>query len=146
MEATEDDASPTASARRKNMQANRRRDTRPELALRSLLHAAGHRYRIDHRIDLPGARVRPDIVFTRRRLAVFVDGCFWHSCPEHGAEPKLNSSYWGPKLQGNRERDARNNAALREHGWTVLRIWEHTPPQDAFAEVVRALETGTLTS
>ena len=90
--------------------------------------------------------MRPDIAFTRRKLAVFVDGCLWLSCPEHGAEPKVNSSYWSPKFQGNRERDARNDAALREQGWTALRIWEHARPQEAFAEVVAVLDTGASRS
>lgn len=144
MEETSAEVCEAISPRRKNMQASRRRDTRPELALRSPLHASGHRYRVDFRIDFPGARVRPDILFTRRRVAVFVDGCFWHSCPDHGAEPKVHRSYWSPKLQGNRERAERNNTALREQGWTVLRIWEHAPPQEAFAEVVVALGTRTL--
>jgi DNA mismatch endonuclease (patch repair protein) len=122
------------------MQANRRRDTVPELALRSVLHAAGYRYRCDYRIDLvSGRRVRPDIVFTRRRIAIFVDGCFWHSCPQHGVSPRTNASYWGPKLAGNRARDARNTVELGEAGWTVLRIWEHESIEDAFARVVAAL-------
>jgi DNA mismatch endonuclease (patch repair protein) len=107
------------------MQANRRRDTKPELALRSALHRAGFRYRCDFRIDLLNGRVRPDIVFTRKKVAVFVDGCFWHCCPEHGAQPSVNRSYWSPKLARNVERDARNTALLTEAGWTVLRVWEH---------------------
>jgi DNA mismatch endonuclease (patch repair protein) len=126
--------------RRHNMQANRRRDTGPELALRSALHAAGYRYRCDLRVDLPsGHRVRPDVVFTRRQVAVFVDGCFWHSCPEHGRNPKSNSSYWGPKLTRNRERDARNTTELEASGWTVIRVWEHELVADALARVTSVL-------
>ncbi|WP_307293687.1 very short patch repair endonuclease [Microbacterium natoriense] len=117
--------------RRRNMQANRRRDTKPERAIRSLLHAEGFRYRCDLRIDLAAGRVRPDIVFTRRRIAVFVDGCFWHCCPVHGAPPRVNTSYWAPKLQRNVERDARNTRMLETEGWTVIRIWEHEDPQVA---------------
>jgi DNA mismatch endonuclease (patch repair protein) len=134
-------AVPAASSegRRRNMQANRRRDTRPELALRSALHGAGFRYRCDFRIDLPAGRVRPDIVFTRRRVAVFVDGCFWHCCPEHGSKPSVNQSYWSPKLARNVERDARNTAWLTEAGWTVVRIWEHEDIASAMEQVTAAL-------
>lgn len=123
------------------MQANRRRDSAPELALRSALHGAGFRYRCDFRIDLPGGRVRPDIVFTRRRVAVFVDGCFWHCCPEHGSKPSVNQSYWSPKLARNVERDARNTPWLTEAGWTVVRIWEHEDVASAMERVAAALRT-----
>jgi DNA mismatch endonuclease (patch repair protein) len=125
--------------RRRNMQANRRRDTNPELTLRSALHAAGYRYRVDFRIDLDGARVRPDIVFTRAKVAIFVDGCFWHSCPEHGREPRVNSAYWTPKLQKTRERDRRNTEALCSAGWLVVRIWAHVPTADAMSLVEQAI-------
>lgn len=133
-------APPAANAgRRRNMQANRRRDTGPERALRSALHAAGYRYRCDLRIDLADARVRPDIAFTRRKVAVFIDGCFWHSCPEHGRQPTVNSRYWSPKLQGNRERDRRNTDALEQAGWVVVRVWEHEPVAEALLKVAAAL-------
>lgn len=135
--------SPAAASagRRRNMQANRRRDTKPELALRSALHRSGFRYRCDYRIDLPGGRARPDIVFTRRRVAVFVDGCFWHCCPEHGSQPSVNQTYWSPKLAGNVKRDLRNTKLLQEAGWTVLRIWEHVPIETAFELVAAAIAT-----
>ncbi len=133
---------PAASpGRRKNMQANRRRDTKPELVLRSALHRAGFRYRCDLRIDLPGGQVRPDIVFTRKRVAVFVDGCFWHSCPEHGSRPSVNQSYWSPKLARTVERDARNTKSLEDAGWTVIRIWEHEDVETSVERVVNALRT-----
>ncbi|MCT1448684.1 very short patch repair endonuclease [Brevibacterium casei] len=122
------------------MQANRRRDTKPELALRSALHKAGFRYRCDFRIDLPEGRVRPDIVFTRRRVAVFVDGCFWHCCPEHGSCPSVNRTYWSAKLARNVERDALNTRLLRQAGWTALRIWEHVHVEAAFELVAAAVE------
>lgn len=122
------------------MQANRRRDTKPELALRSALHKAGFRYRCDFRIELHEGRVRPDIVFTRRRVAVFVDGCFWHCCPEHGSSPSVNQTYWSPKLARNVERDARNTQLLHQAGWTVLRIWEHVHVEAAFELVAAAVE------
>ena len=126
---------PPTSGRRRNMQANRRRDTKPELALRSALHREGYRYRCDLRIDLPAGRVRPDVVFTRQKVAVFVDGCFWHCCPVHGAQPKVNQSYWSPKLGANVERDRRNTSALETEGWRVVRIWEHVPVEEALHKV-----------
>lgn len=129
----------SSEGRRRNMQANRRRDTKPELALRSALHQSGLRYRCGLRLDLPGGRVRPDIVFTRRKVAVFVDGCFWHSCPAHGSRPSVNQSYWSPKLTRNVERDAKNSELLHEAGWIVVRIWEHVPLAEAIDQVRRAL-------
>jgi len=104
------------------------------------LHRLGYRYRKDYRLDLDsGRRVRPDIVFTARKLAVFVDGCFWHACPEHGSKPKANEWYWGPKLVRNVERDRTNDAALMLAGWTVVRLWEHVPVGEAVTTVVTAL-------
>ena len=122
------------------MRANRRTDTKPELALRRALHRLGYRYRKDYRLDLDsGRRVRPDIAFTARKVAVFVDGCFWHACPQHGSKPRANEWYWGPKLLKNVERDRVNDAALILAGWTVVRLWEHVPVNDAVATVETAL-------
>lgn len=122
------------------MRANRRTDTKPELALRHALHRLGYRYRKDYRLDLDGGRrVRPDIAFTARKVAVFVDGCFWHACPEHGSKPRANEWYWGPKLIRNVERDRVNDAALILAGWTVVRLWEHVPIDEAVGTVVSAL-------
>ncbi|GID96195.1 hypothetical protein Adi01nite_56070 [Amorphoplanes digitatis] len=121
------------------MQANRRTDTKPEVRLRAALHKLGYRFRKDLRVDLDGARVRPDIAFTRKRIAVFVDGCFWHLCPEHGRKPKVNDWYWGPKLQRTVERDLAATAALQAAGWTVVRVWEHVPVDTAVEEVERAI-------
>ena len=105
------------------MVANRRRDTSPELAVRRSLHALGLRYRVD--FAPLGGRRRADIVFTRQRIAVFIDGCFWHGCPDHATIPKRNASYWVPKLRRNIERDRETDSLLRAAGWTVLRYWEH---------------------
>ncbi len=117
---------PADAGRSANMRANRRTDTKPELALRRALHALGYRYRKDYRLDLAaGVRVRPDIVFTARKVAVFVDGCFWHCCPEHGSQPAANTWYWEPKLRRNVDRDRAADAALDQAGWTVVRFWEH---------------------
>jgi DNA mismatch endonuclease (patch repair protein) len=122
------------------MRANRRTDTKPELALRHALHRLGYRYRKDYRLDLDGGRrVRPDIAFTARKVAVFVDGCFWHACPEHGSKPRANEWYWGPKLIKNVDRDRVNDAALILAGWTVVRLWEHVPIDEAVGTVVTAL-------
>ncbi len=85
------------------MRAIKRAGTKPEIALRSALHRLGYRYRKDHRLDLAeGLRVRPDIVFTARKVAVFVDGCFWHACPEHGRQPAVNEWYWGAQAPPHR--------------------------------------------
>jgi DNA mismatch endonuclease, patch repair protein len=130
---------PSSPGRSANMRANRRTDTKPELALRRALHARGLRYRKDYRLDLEGARVRPDIAFTARRVAVFVDGCFWHVCPEHGTKPASNTWYWGPKLTRNVERDRTADAALLAAGWQVVRVWEHEPLDAAVAAVIAAL-------
>lgn len=105
------------------MAAQRRRDTGPEISLRKRLHALGCRFRVD--FPLPGSRRRGDIVFTRRRVVVFIDGCFWHACPLHGTTPKRNRDWWVEKLRGNVERDRRADRELLAAGWTVLRIWEH---------------------
>ncbi|MER6302746.1 very short patch repair endonuclease [Kitasatospora sp. NPDC001539] len=133
--------SPTPG-RSRNMAAIRRRDTKPERAIRSLLHAAGKRYRVDLRLDLEGARPRPDIVFTRARVAVFVDGCFWHCCPEHGRQPGVNAGYWGPKLERNVARDRAADDALRAAGWTVVRVWEHEAPARAADHIIEVLDSG----
>lgn len=104
--------------------------------MRTLLHAQGLRYRVDAPIRTPRRLVRPDVVFTRRKLAVFVDGCFWHQCPTHGTHPKDPTGYWTSKLRRNIERDAETTDALEAEGWSVLRIWEHVPAIDA-AMIVR---------
>jgi len=116
----------TPEQRRLNMSRNKGRDTGPEVRLRSALHAAGLRFRL-HRRDLPGS---PDIVFTSARLAVFVDGCFWHGCPEHGAKPKTNEEFWASKLARNLQRDREADRQLAAAGWRVLRVWEHDVKRD----------------
>lgn len=110
----------TPAQRSRCMSRVKSEDTKPELRLRSALWAAGLRYRL--RYKLPG---KPDVVFPSARLAVFVDGCFWHSCPLHATRPKTNASFWASKLRENVERDDRVNAKLRENGWRVLRLWQH---------------------
>ena len=130
---------PLNAGRSANMRANKRKDTKPELALRRALHARGYRYRKDYRLDLTGARVRPDIAFTAKRVAVFVDGCFWHCCPQHGSQPANNTWYWQPKLARNVDRDRSADDALAAAGWEVVRIWEHESLEAAVAAVVSTL-------
>ena len=124
---------------RATMRGNRRTDTKPEKALRSALHAAGYRFRKDYRLDLGAAKPRPDIVFTRAKVAVFVDGCYWHSCPDHGTTPRKNSDYWTPKLARNARRDKENDEALEKAGWAVVRVWEHESVEQAVRRVRTAL-------
>lgn len=116
------------------MSRQRRRDTAPEVALRRELFARGLRFRIDH--PLPGmSRRRGDVVFTRVRLAVFVDGCFWHACPLHATTPAARRTWWEDKLRRNVERDRDTDARLKQQGWRVMRFWEHEDPVAA-AEAV----------
>ena len=116
------------------MQGNKSRDTSPEMAVRRLLHAAGLRYRVAHRPE-PSLRRTADIVFTKQRVAVFIDGCYWHACPEHGTRARTNADYWSAKLQRNVARDADTTARLEAAGWTVLRFWEHEKPTEVANEV-----------
>jgi DNA mismatch endonuclease (patch repair protein) len=115
------------------MQVTQQRDTPGELALRSALRTLGLRYRVD--AALPGTRRRADVAFIGAKVAVFVDGCFWHGCPSHGTWPKTNAVWWREKIQGNRRRDRDTDEQLIRDGWTVLRFWEHDDPSDAAAVV-----------
>jgi DNA mismatch endonuclease (patch repair protein) len=127
---------------RLSMLSNKRRDTKPELAVRRLLHAQGLRYRVDFRPTAAG-RSRADIVFTKQKVAVFIDGCFWHSCPIHATHPKANADYWLPKLARNVERDAQVTEALRGLAWTVLRFWEHQPPEEVAAVIIAEIRSSS---
>lgn len=119
-------ARPTASSEavRRRMSQQRAAHTRPEVALRSALHRRGVRFRL-HRRDLPG---RPDIIVVRLRLAIFVDGCFWHACPVHYVPPKSNAEWWASKLAANVDRDRRLDTALMALGWEPVHVWEHQDP------------------
>lgn len=130
----------TNSHARATMVANRSKHTAPELAVRSILHRKGLRYTVCVRPE-PSVRRTADIVFTRRRIAVFIDGCYWHGCPTHFVMPKSNVEYWKAKIQTNRARDAQTTTALTSAGWIVLRFWEHDDPGDvanAIEAAVRA--------
>lgn len=116
------------------MSVARRSGTAPELALRRALHASGYRYRVAY--PIPGNRRRTiDIAFTRLKVAVFVDGCFWHGCPVHGTSPRANSAWWKTKLAANAARDADTTAELEARGWLVLRFWEHEAATEAARQV-----------
>ncbi len=119
------------------MRGNRKSDTGPERRLRSALHSAGLRFRKNVLLVEASVTVRADVVFRRSQVVVFVDGCFWHSCPEHGTAPARNSSYWGPKLARNVERDRAGDTALAAAGWHVVRVWEH---EDASVAAMRIRE------
>ncbi|MET7661127.1 very short patch repair endonuclease [Streptomyces sp. NPDC005373] len=128
----------SSAARRRNMQAIRSRDTKPERVLRRLLHAQGLRYRVAAR-PLPDLRRTADIVFRPVKVAVFVDGCYWHGCPEHYVSPKTNPGYWSDKVAGNMARDRDTDRRLAEAGWTVLRFWEHEPADACASTVARVV-------
>lgn len=131
---------PTSAAVTAVMKGNRRRDTKPELRLRRILHARGYRFRVDRPIRLTERSVRPDIVFGPARVAVFVDGCFWHGCPEHGNTPRTNTHYWPAKLERNKERDRTTTAELGAAGWLVFRVWEHEDPEVAAVSITETVD------
>jgi DNA mismatch endonuclease, patch repair protein len=116
----------TPEQRRLNMSRIRGKNTKPETLLRTALHLRGLRFRV-HRKSLPGS---PDIVFPRQKVAVFVDGCFWHGCPAHSVRPKTNGKFWLEKIEANRTRDKRASRELKKLGWKVIRVWEHELKRD----------------
>lgn len=128
----------------RRMKHQRRRDTAPEAALRSELWRRGLRYRVDHKVV--GRRRRVDIAFIRAKVAVFVDGCFWHRCPEHGTAPKANAGWWSDKLDANVSRDRATDSELTSVGWQVIRVWEHEEvlnAADRIEAVVRSRGSGS---
>lgn len=133
---------PSSSSVSARMSRQRRRDTLPEVSIRKLLHSRGFRYRVAW--PIPGMKRRTvDIAFIGPRLAIFVDGCFWHSCPQHATSPVANGSWWAEKLEGNRTRDLATNAHLIDLGWRVIRIWEHEDVNDAVRCIVDYLGATT---
>ena len=135
----------SSSEARNKMLANRGRDTRPELIVRSLVHRKGLRFRTSHR-PLPELRRTADLVFRRARVAVFVDGCFWHGCPEHYKRPRTNSNYWSEKIETNATRDRDTDERLVEQGWLSLRFWEHEDPESVADAVEAAVASRSATS
>jgi DNA mismatch endonuclease, patch repair protein len=122
------------------MRSNKSRDTKPELALRSAVHARGLRYRVSAK-PLAGVRRTADLVFSRAKVAVFLDGCFWHGCPEHHTVASANAKFWADKVDGNRKRDRDTDGRLAEAGWVSVRVWEHEDAAEAarrVEEIVRA--------
>ncbi|QII02979.1 very short patch repair endonuclease [Rhodococcoides fascians A21d2] len=117
----------------------KRRDTKPEVALRRALHRRGLRYFVD-RAPLKGMRRRADLVFPKRKVAVYVDGCFWHSCPVHATKPRNNAQWWADKLAANVARDRDTDEKLLAEGWRVVRIWEHEDPAVAADRVENELQ------
>lgn len=132
----------SSPASRAVMRANRRRDTRPERALRSAAHALGLRYRVDAR-PVPPIRRTADLVFTRAKVAVFLDGCFWHGCPDHHRPATgATAPFWTNKIAGNQRRDADTDRRLTEAGWRVVRVWEHEDPDQAAARIAQYVRDG----
>lgn len=127
------------------MRAQRERDTGTERALRRALHIRGHRFRL-HRRLLPGSRREADIVFVAPRVAVFVDGCFWHGCPAHATWPKNNAQFWRQKIETNRARDRETNDQLVALGWAVVRVWEHEDPAEASDRIGRLVRERSTVS
>lgn len=135
-EVTSETCGPSPASGRMSRQATR--DTAPEMRLRTQLHSLGLRYRV-HVRPLPELRRTADIVFPRVRVAVFVDGCFWHSCPAHATAPSANGEWWAAKLTKNVERDLDTDRKLTAAGWLVVRVWEHEDPTEASGRVVEAI-------
>lgn len=131
-------STPASTSRR--MSKVRQRDTSAEMALRRELHRRNLRYRVNYTVLAKPRRVA-DIVFPRLKIAVFVDGCFWHGCPEHASWPKSNAEFWREKLEANRARDADTNVRLKESGWHVVRVWEHVSPGDAADEIFELVKS-----
>ncbi len=126
------------------MRSNRGRDTKPELRVRRLVHARGMRYRVNVR-PVPGFRRTADLLFSKARVIVLIDGCFWHGCAVHYTSPKTNREFWAAKIQQNRARDVETVALLEEEGWRVLRFWEHCDPVD-IADAIEKAVRPTLSS
>ncbi|MFC4470905.1 very short patch repair endonuclease [Streptomyces xiangluensis] len=129
----------TSATVRARMSRQRSRNTGVEVSLRRELHAMGLRFRI-HRRPVPGIRREADVVFGPARVAVFVDGCFWHGCPEHATWPKNNAEFWRSKIEGNRARDRDTDARLAETGWLAIRVWEHDDPVTAAVEIQKTVQ------
>ncbi|WP_433425747.1 very short patch repair endonuclease [Microtetraspora malaysiensis] len=131
----------SSEATRASMRSNKGKDTKPELALRRAVHALGLRYRVSYR-PLRSVRRTADLVFTKAKVAVFMDGCFWHGCPTHHTVSATNPEFWAEKVRRNRERDLETDRLLREAGWRVIRIWEHEDPLTAASMIREVIRPG----
>lgn len=128
----------SSDATRRTMQGNRGRDAKAKLAVRRLVHGAGLRYRVNARPE-PDLRRTADLLFTRARVVVFIDGCYWHGCPEHFTLPATNLDYWSTKIGGDTARDVETTTLLEGCGWLVLRFWEHEPPVAVAESIVKCV-------
>jgi DNA mismatch endonuclease, patch repair protein len=131
---------PPDAATKRRMRRVGQTDTAPELAIRRILFSRGLRYRKDYR-PVPRLRTKADLAFLGPRIAVYIDGCFWHGCPEHATWPKSNEAFWRHKIEANMARDRRHHAALKEDGWIVVRLWEHEPPESAADRIERLVRS-----
>ena len=129
-------AIPSSESASRRMSNTGQRDTPAEMKIRRRLHGMELRYRVDFPV-LKGLRRRADIVFTKVRVAVFVDGCFWHGCPEHGTWPKSNAGFWRDKIETNGRRDRDTDERLAAAGWKVIRVWEHEDPDETAERIAR---------
>jgi DNA mismatch endonuclease, patch repair protein len=134
---------PSSDNARRRMQGTPQRDTPCELAIRAELHKRGVRFRVNAK-PLSFSRRTADILFIGKRVAVFVDGCFWHQCPRHGTVPKANKAWWKSKFDANRRRDRDTNKALKSSGWQVVRVWEHQNPVRAANRIIKTLNARKL--
>lgn len=123
------------------MRGNCGRDTKPELRVRRLVHARGLRYRVNQR-PLPEHRLTADLVFTRAKIAVYIDGCYWHGCPEHHRAARTNAAFWAEKVESTRARDERTQQLLAAAGWLCLRFWEHEDPRTVANQIYAAVRAG----
>lgn len=131
---------PSSPETSRRMAKVRQKGTGAEVALRRELYRGGLRYRVEFEVLKKPRRVA-DVAFPGLRIAVFVDGCFWHGCPEHATWPKQNAEFWCQKIEANRLREADTNERLRSIGWTVLRFWEHGPPIKAAETIAQLVAT-----
>ena len=132
---------PSSDAARRRMEATGRKDTAAEMRVRRILHRKGLRYRVDFPV-LNKPRRRADIVFTKAKVAVFVDGCFWHGCPKHGTWPKAN--FWREKIETNQTRDRDTDERLKKVGWSVIRVWEHEDPDMVAKRIEKIVRSSTI--
>lgn len=130
---------PRDAVTRRRFESQRRRDTAPEMRLRRELYGRGLRYRVDYAIPVP--RRRADLVFARQQVAVFVDGCYWHGCPEHATQPKHNAGWWREKLDANIRRDRETDERLAAVGWVSIRVWEHEDPTEAATRIEQVVRS-----